>query len=68
MKWQAILYKGHLYLNVPNGLGIEKSKEAFVTLLEFAEEEINCSHIIVYFMKNRPERSESQKPDLTFTK
>jgi len=56
VKWSALLYKGNLYLNVPNGLVIERSKEAFVTLLEFAEEELDCSAIIVCFSKSRPER------------
>lgn len=56
IKWNAVLIKGRLYLNVPNGIGVERNKEAFVTLLEFAEEELNCSHIIVCFNKSRPER------------
>lgn len=58
IKWNALLVKGHLYLNVPNGVGVERNKEAFVTLLEFAEEELACTHIIVCFSKTRPERSE----------
>jgi len=56
VKWSALLFKGHLYLSVPNGLVVERSKEAFVTLLEFAEEQLDCSAIVVYFAKNRPER------------
>lgn len=58
IKWNALLVKGHLYLNVPNGVGVERNKEAFVTLLEFAEEELACTHIIVCFSKTRPERGE----------
>lgn len=58
VKWSALLFKGHLYLSVPNGLVVERSKEAFVTLLEFAEEQLDCSAIVVYFAKNRPERRE----------
>lgn len=58
IKWNALVVKGHLYLNVPNGVGVERNKEAFVTLLEFAEEELACTHIIVCFSKTRPERSE----------
>lgn len=56
VKWSALLFKGTLYLSVPNGLVVERSKEAFVTLLEFAEEQLDCSAIVVYFEKNRPER------------
>ena len=57
INWNALLVKGHLYLNVPNGVGVERNKEAFVTLLEFAEEELASTHIIVSFNKSRPERS-----------
>jgi len=56
VKWNAVLFKGILYLNVPDGLVIERSKEAFVTLLEFAEEELDCSQILICFSKNRTER------------
>jgi hypothetical protein len=54
-QWSALLWRGDLYLNVPNGIAIERSKEAFVTLLEFAEEELYCKSIIVCFAKSRPE-------------
>jgi len=56
VKWTALLFKGHLYLSVPNGLVVETSKEAFVTLLEFAEEQLDCEAIVVCFAKNRPEK------------
>jgi ornithine decarboxylase antizyme 1 len=55
--WDAILWHENLYLQVPNGVFLERSKEAFVSLLEFAEEELSCSHIIVCFNKNRNERN-----------
>ena len=58
IKWNALLFKGILYLNVPEGLAIERSKEAFVNLLEFAEEELDCSQILVCFSKARTERRE----------
>lgn len=60
INWKALLVKGHLYLNVPNNVGVERHKEAFVTLLEFAEEQLTCSHVIVCFNKQRPERGKYQ--------
>jgi len=29
---------------------------SFVRLLEFAEDELKCTHVIVYFSKDRPDR------------
>jgi len=55
--WSAILWQGDLYLNVPDGIAIERSKEAFVSLLEFAEEQLGCRSIVVCFSKSRPERN-----------
>lgn len=56
VKWTALLFGGTLYLQVPEGLAIERSKEAFVNLLEFAEEELDCSQILICIPKSRPER------------
>jgi len=51
------LWRENLYLQIPNGIIVERSKEAFVSLLEFGEEELLCSHIVVCFSKNRNERN-----------
>ena len=56
-EWLALLWRGDLYLTVPNGIVIERSKEAFITLLEFAEEKLQCKSIVVCFSKTRTERS-----------
>lgn len=56
-QWAAILWHGDLYLSVPNGIAIERSKEAFVSLLELAEEQLGCKSIVVCFSKSRPERN-----------
>lgn len=55
-KWDAILCRGNLYLHVPNGLALETSKQAFISLLEYAEE-LHCSNVVVWFPKNKAERS-----------
>jgi len=54
--WDGYIWKGDLYLTIPDGLVIERSKEAFIELLEFAEEELHCNCIIASFSKTRNDR------------
>lgn len=48
--WQAMLYSKSLYLKPGESLP-DGSKEAFVSLLEYAEEFLKCQHIFVCFRK-----------------
>merc|ERR1712038_1169214 len=43
----GILWQGRLYVNVTMQQLSEGSKEAFVELLEYAEERLGCSHVVV---------------------
>jgi len=45
--WEAILWQGRLYVNVTMQQLSDGSKEAFVELLEYAEEHLGCSHVVV---------------------
>lgn len=45
-----------LYVQLPEPLSAE-SKEKFVGLLEFAEDKLQCKHVIVYFDKARSDRA-----------
>ena len=54
--WTLCLIQSRIFFNVPPGLSVERSKEAFVTLLELAEEEFECTQIVVSFGKDRPEK------------
>ena len=47
---------GELFIHIPN-TPTDNSKEAFIALLEFAEEELYCKNVIVYFDKTKPDRS-----------
>lgn len=58
VKWDAILWNEILFIHVPNSIALDNSKEAFISLLEFAEEELMCKQVNVYFSKNRSDRSE----------
>jgi len=55
--WEAIIWKENLFINIPNGISLDNSKEAFIELLEFAEEELHCRRVTVYFGKNRTDRN-----------
>ncbi len=45
--WDAILWQRRLYVNVTSQQLSDGSKEAFVELLEYAEEDLGCSHVVV---------------------
>lgn len=57
VNWETVLLGGKIFVEVPSGILPAGSKESFVTLLEFAEEELQCSHVIVCFNKTRSDRA-----------
>lgn len=56
VQWDSILFKEELFVHIPNNTS-DNSKEAFIALLEFAEEELCCKKVIVYFDKDKSNRS-----------
>jgi len=53
--WETVVVERRLYLSIvhlPEG-----SKEAFVSLLEYAEEVLGCSHVLICFKKDRNDRA-----------
>lgn len=55
-RWEGALWRGNLYLEVPSRLVQTGSKEGFVALLEYAEEELLCSHVVLALAKDRADR------------
>jgi len=56
VKWETTLVKKVLYVDLPSGILPEGSKESLITLLEYAEEELRCSHVVLTIGKNRSDR------------
>jgi len=44
--WEAVLWQERLYVSVTSNQLTEGSKRAFVSLLEYAEEELEVSHVV----------------------
>jgi ornithine decarboxylase antizyme 1 len=55
--WETLLIGKTLFIEIPSDILPEGSKESFVTLLEYAEEVLSCSHVIVCFKKTRGDRA-----------
>ncbi|XP_064470384.1 ornithine decarboxylase antizyme 1-like [Ornithodoros turicata] len=56
VQWEAVLWQDKLHVQLPPVMP-EGSRQAFVALLEFAEEQLSCQHVIVFFTKDRPDRA-----------
>ncbi|KAH1006217.1 hypothetical protein HUJ05_006967 [Dendroctonus ponderosae] len=54
--WDAVLRGDTLYVAAPPHLG-EGSRQAFVALLEAAEDQLKCKHVIVVFSADRPDHN-----------
>jgi len=50
--WDAVLWRGRLYVSVSAEQMLQGSKNAFISLLEYAEEELKCTHVVVCVDKN----------------
>jgi len=50
--WEAVLWRGRLYVSVTPQALTNGSKEAFVSLLEYAEDILECSHVVVCLGKS----------------
>jgi len=54
--WETVVLGGNLYLFLGGSLP-KGSKEAFVSLLEYAEEILQCANVVVCFKKERSDRA-----------
>jgi len=56
VKWDTLLMGKTLFIEIPNDILPEGSKESFIAVLEHAEEVLGCSKVIVCFNKKRDDR------------
>jgi ornithine decarboxylase antizyme 1 len=58
VRWEATIYPGgRLLVHVPTTALPEGSKESFIRLLEFAEEDLECRSVYIQFGKHRSDRA-----------
>jgi len=58
LHWFARMYPdGRLMVDVPYGCMPEGSREGFVALMEFAEEQLDCDEIFVRIQRDRQDRA-----------
>lgn len=55
--WETLVIGKTMFIEIPTDILPEGSKESFVALLEYAEEVLSCTHVIVCFKKNRSDRA-----------
>lgn len=59
ISWETVLWNSVLYVQVPSCILPGGSKEGFVGLLEYAEEVLHCSHVVVCMKKDRTDRGKT---------
>lgn len=57
VEWRTLLVNGVLYVDIPSSVLREGSRDSFVSLLEFAEDKLDCEKVFVCFKRNRPDRT-----------
>lgn len=57
VEWKTLLVNGVLYVDIPTSVLPEGSRDSFVSLLEFAEDKLECEKVFVCFKRNRPDRT-----------
>ncbi|XP_018407174.1 PREDICTED: ornithine decarboxylase antizyme 1, partial [Cyphomyrmex costatus] len=56
VEWETVVWHRCLYIRVPVYFLPEGSKDAFLSLLEYAEDPLHCTHVIVCLRKDRSDR------------
>lgn len=57
VEWKTLLVNGVLYVDIPTSVLPDGSRDSFVSLLEFAEEKLECEKVFVCFKRNRQDRT-----------
>lgn len=57
VEWSTLLIDGVLYVDIPTSMLPEGSRDSLISLLEFAEEKLECEKVFVCFKKDRKDRA-----------
>jgi ornithine decarboxylase antizyme 1 len=57
VEWKTLFVNGTLYVDIPSSVLPEGSRDSFVSLLEFAEDKLDCERVYVCFKRNRLDRT-----------
>jgi hypothetical protein len=56
VEWKTLLINGVLYVDIPASVLPDGSRDSFVSLLEFAEDKLDCEKVYVCFKRNRADK------------
>lgn len=57
VEWKTLLVNGKLYVDIPTSVLPDGSRDSFVSLLEFAEDKLDCEKVYVCFKRNRADKT-----------
>lgn len=57
MHWDTLMIGKTLFVEMPSNVLPDGSRESFVSLLEYAEDVLSCSKVIICFKKNRADQA-----------
>lgn len=57
VEWKTMLVNGILYVDIPTSVLPDGSRDSFVSLLEFAEDKLDCEKVYVCFKRNRADKT-----------
>lgn len=55
--WQLAMVGTRLFVAIPDGSSLDGARDAFVSLLELAEERLHCEYVVVLFRRERTDRA-----------
>lgn len=57
VEWRTLFINNTLFVDIPTSVLPEGSRDSFISLLEFAEEKLECDKVFVCFKRNRSDRA-----------